>query len=161
MAGIVLHSILPKKPILDVDKFERGAAAVLNEVIDGVEKDFVSTYPNPDYTKNRANATQRTLTAKFFSSDEIFNYAVLGTQPHLIVARRAPALRFQTGYNRKVTPGKIGRNPGGGPFGPVVWTKAAVLHPGYEGSHVDETIADKWQPILEDKTAALIKDITN
>lgn len=161
MAGIVLHSITPKKPILDIDKFERGAAAVLNEVIDGVEKDFEATYPHPTYTKQRANATQRTLKAKLFSNDEILNYAVLGTQPHLIAPRRAPALRFQTGYKRKVTPGKIGRNPGGGPFGPVVWTKKAVLHPGYKGSHIDKTIADKWQPVLTDKTRKLIKDVTN
>jgi len=77
-----------------------------------------------------------------------------GTKPHAIVARRAPRLRFQTGFVPKTRHGQF-KSYRGRRFGP--WTSPrAVWHPGTE--------ARNWTEILQKRrkrpfTRAMIKAI--
>lgn len=155
MAQIILRSITPKNKILDLDKFERESKNALNKTIDSIEKDFKATYPKPKYTKQKASNGK----ASFYSDDEILNYNVLGTRPHVIRPRTAPILSFQSGYRRKTRNRTIGRKSGG-PFGPTVAAKV-VMHPGFEGTHVDKTIADKHQLILVREVKGAIRKATS
>lgn len=142
---IGIKPILPKRPMFDQAKFDRAVPRTLNRVNDGIEDDFKATYPKPKYDKRRASLTKPIASTS--SNDDILRFNVRGTRPHIIRARRARSLRFQTGYRRKVTRGKIGRRAGGS-FGSVAFRKV-VRHPGQQGTNLDKTIADKWQPKLE------------
>lgn len=148
-----LKVIVPDGSVLDTNRLEANLAKAANKVISGVERDFKATYPKPKYQKRKASPGN--VKASVWSTDDILRYNVRGTRPHMIVARQVRVLRFQTGYRRKVLPGRIGRRSGG-PFGPTVFAKA-VRHPGQEGTDVDKTIAKKWQPLLVKETKEAVK----
>jgi len=72
------------------------------------------------------------------TDDEIYQYVDKGTRAHRIIARRAPALRFQLGFTPKTTPGVIGSGRGKR-FGAMVRPKS-VMHPGTKPRNFSETI---------------------
>lgn len=72
------------------------------------------------------------------TDDKIYGYVDFGTRPHLIRARNAPRLAFQTGFDPKTRPGVIGSGPGRR-FGPTVHP-VAVMHPGGKARKFSETI---------------------
>lgn len=83
------------------------------------------------------------------TDDKIYGYVTKGTEPHLIVPRRAKALSFTWGgkgsYKAKTKPGVIGSSTGG-PTGKRVF-RAYVEHPGTEARKFDEAIKkrrEKW-----------------
>jgi hypothetical protein len=75
------------------------------------------------------------------TDDEIYGYVEEGTRPHIILPRRAKALRFKTGYKAKTRPGVIGSFPGGA-SGPVVFSQG-VLHPGTKPRDFSKKIQEK------------------
>lgn len=81
---------------------------------------------------------------EIFTTNKIFGYVDQGTRPHVIKPKRAKALRFQSGYKAKTTPGVIGSSAGG-PFGPVVFSKG-VDHPGNKPGNFSKEIQKIWTP---------------
>lgn len=77
------------------------------------------------------------------TDDEIYGYVSRGTRPHIIRPVRAKALRFQSGYKAKTTPGLISSQTGG-PFGDEVF-RLEVRHPGTEPRNFEKLIAKKWK----------------
>jgi hypothetical protein len=64
-----------------------------------------------------------------------------GTKPHRISARRAPTLRFQTGYKARTSPKKF-RSGRSRRFGPFV-TPISVKHPGIKAREWSKTLSEK------------------
>lgn len=79
-----------------------------------------------------------------FTTNKIWDYVDRGTPPHVIRPKNAKALRFQSGYAAKTTPGVIGSSAGG-PFGPVVFSKG-VNHPGNQPGGFTKEIQKIWTP---------------
>jgi len=77
------------------------------------------------------------------TDDLIYKFVDEGTRPHLIRARRAPRLVFQTGYKSKTLPGVLDARHGG-KFGPIA-TALAVQHPGTEARGFTEMLQKTWQ----------------
>lgn len=65
----------------------------------------------------------------------------LGVRPHKIVARRAPTLRFQTGYKARTKPRKFvsGRSRRSGPY----VTPKVVSHPGIQAREWTKTLHEQ------------------
>lgn len=82
-----------------------------------------------------------------------------GTKPHTIRARRAPTLRFQTGYTAKTkkrtyTSGQSSR------FGP--WVRPlSVKHPGTEAREWSEDLSARRQKPFEDRIRGAMKRAAN
>jgi hypothetical protein len=161
MAKILLRSITPKGKIFDLSQFDRQMSNALNDVIQTAKRDFektVATWSNkPQFDVRRASAAK--LEAKVSTTHEIFTYVVRGTKPHTITARRAPALRFQTGFTSKTMPRKI-TSRRGGRSGPMVSAKT-VYHPGTEARDFDIVIAEKLKPVLVKEVRNAIKRATS
>lgn len=85
------------------------------EIITDISGNDVSVLVGPTGTDMQIN--------KFVWTDE-------GTKPHVIKAKNAPALVFQTGYSPKTLPNKIASFPAGR-FGEFVRVQS-VNHPGTE-----------------------------
>ena len=109
MTKILLRSIVPNK-IFDLDKFDRESQKVLNDIVKKAETEFKKTTATwrrkPDFIIKRASGSK--LEASVYTTDEIYGYVVRGTRAHIITPKRAPALRFQTGFTSKTIPRKIG-----------------------------------------------------
>jgi len=161
MAKILLRSITPKGKMFDLSQFDRDASNGLNSTIKVAERDFektVATWSNkPVFTVK--NATAQRLKAEVFTVDEIYWYVVRGTKAHTITPKRAPALRFQTGFTSKTIPRKI-TSRRGGRSGPVVSAKV-VHHPGTKARDFDIVIAKQLQPVLEKEVRKAIKRATS
>jgi len=157
MAQIILRSITPKGKIFDLDKFDRESAKTLNDIIKKAEREFgktVATWKRkPDFKVDRATSSK--LVAVVSTMDEIYGYVVRGTKPHVITPKRAPALRFQTGFTSKTTPRKIGSRRGGS-SGRMVSAKI-VHHPGTTAREFDIVIAEQLQPELVKEVRKAIK----
>ena len=78
---------------------------------------------------------------------EIYALVNSGSPPHPIRARRAPTLRFQTGYRAATSP-RVLTSRAASRFGPVI-TPVQVHHPGFEAREFDETIAKEYRPVFE------------
>jgi hypothetical protein len=59
---------------------------------------------------------------------DVFYFVDVGTDPHTI-APKGGFLRFQAGFTAKTTPGSLASGPGGS-FGPYVFTRKPIEHPG-------------------------------
>ncbi len=73
------------------------------------------------------------------TDDEIYGYVDEGTDAHVISAKRAPFLKFRTGFTPKTTRGQIGSRRGGRSGGWV--QKKSVMHPGSKARRFTPTIA--------------------
>lgn len=158
MSKILLRSITPKPgAMFDLNKWENDSAKAINDTIKDVSKDFKKTYSTwshkPSFSIKRA--TKNKLVGSIETDDEIYNYVVRGTRRHVIRAKKAPMLRFQTGYRAKTKPGKIGSS-GGGATGPFVSAKS-VMHPGTEARNFDKIIATENQPKFRKRAESAIK----
>jgi hypothetical protein len=82
----------------------------------------------------------------FDPDTKIFTFVDLGTRPHEIRAKNAPALVFQWGgpgsYKAKTKPRNLNATTGG-PTGPIVAFEK-VNHPGTEARLISETVARHW-----------------
>lgn len=128
--------------LFDPVKQRRAIENALSAAALGVQTDFGVT-TRTFSTRPRFTIKKGTFRRTISTSSEIYGYVTRGTRPHVIRPRRARALRFQSGYQRKSIPRVIASRSGGS-FGPVVYSQE-VHHPGTEGTHVDQKIADKWE----------------
>ena len=79
-------------------------------------------------------------------NSDIYTFVDQGTKPHVIEAKNAPRLVFQTGYSPKTLARPARTVSGGGKAtGPVVFAKK-VQHPGSEAREFSETIAEDIKP---------------
>lgn len=77
---------------------------------------------------------------------KIYIFVDKGTKPHVIEAKKAPRLVFQTGYQPKTLARPARTVSGGGKAtGPTVYAKR-VNHPGSEAREFSETIAEDIKP---------------
>jgi len=157
MAGATLRFITPKpSDIFDLKAFEAAYPKTLNKTADAVKKDFESvtaTWRNkPSFRGKRATA--RRAVATMWGNKNTWVWANEGTRPHIIKPKAGKMLRFQSGYKRKTTPGKLGSSSGG-KFGSVVFSKG-VRHPGTKAGRYNLVSAVKQEPILVN---ALQRDI--
>lgn len=161
MTKILLRSITPKGKIFDLSQFDRQVTNALNDTIQTAKRDFEKTVATwskkPTFNVRRASASK--LEAQVFTVNEIYGYVVRGTKPHTITARRAPALRFQSGFTSKTIPRKISSRRGGR-SGPMVSAKT-VHHPGTEARDFDTVIAEKLKPVLAKEIRKAIKKATS
>lgn len=89
------------------------------------------------------------------TDDKIYAYVHEGTGPHVIKAKNAPSLVFQSGYNAKTKPGQI-KSTTGGPYGDTVFTKS-VNHPGNAGRFFTKPIKEKWRPFFRRQIERALK----
>ncbi len=144
---IALKAIKPKK--LQIDKMRM---EILNELRkegtlhkQELEK-TVTTWKHKPQFESLIGLTGRdaTVVTGPTGSDkavQLWEWTDLGTKPHIIRARRAPALRFRTGYRAKTTPGQFssGRSKR---FGP--WRRPLMVrHPGTEARGWSETLTKR------------------
>ena len=109
----------------------------------------------PTFFEQKTRAAAGNLFAgeiRITTNDRIFTFVDKGTRPHIIPVGEKGFLAFRAGYARKTTPGYISSTPGGA-FGPWVFTRKAIRHPGTKPRRFSETIMRKWQqkagPLLE------------
>lgn len=80
----------------------------------------------------------------------------LGTKPHVIRAKNAPFLKFQTGYSARTAPVAQFNQGTGQSFGE--WRQVTeVDHPGNEPRKFTETFMKKLTPSLQDRIQAAVK----
>jgi len=92
---------------------------------------------------------------------EVWFYVDQGTKPHPIAAKRAPYLVFQAGNYVPKTLAKPARTvSGGGQVRNPQWVKTKrVQHPGSEGRHFTQTIAEDIQPSFKAEVEKAFKRI--
>lgn len=149
---ITLKAIVLAGPLLDVKQIEREAKALIDAQTgygkDQYEKTTEEWDTKPDFQVKRASRTGQTIMGSVTTDNEVFIYVDQGTRPHIITARRAPMLAFQTGYKAKTVPKQF-RSRAGGKFGP--WArKYSVRHPGTEARGWTEILADEIHDGLVD-----------
>ena len=91
------------------------------------------------------------------TDDEIYRYVDEGTRPHIILPRRAKALRFQSGYKAKTSPGVIGSGSGGS-FGNVVFSQG-VHHPGTQARDFEGAIKKKREKWFKQQMTNAMKKV--
>jgi hypothetical protein len=79
-----------------------------------------------------------------------------GTKPHVIRAKNAPFLKFQSGYSARTAPVAQFNKGTGQSSGDWVQTQE-VDHPGTAARKFSETFMKKLRPPLEDRIQAAIK----
>lgn len=77
-----------------------------------------------------------------------------GTKPHVIEARNARVLAFQSDHAPKTVPGFIGSGPGGA-SGETVF-RQSVNHPGTEAREWSKDIREQVKPIFRDDMQAAL-----
>ena len=87
----------------------------------------------------------------------IYAYVTKGTDEHIILPRRAKALRFAGTFTAKTVPGVIDSRAGGS-SGPDVFSRG-VVHPGTEARNFDKLIAKKWQGPFRDEMHRIMKEV--
>jgi hypothetical protein len=91
---------------------------------------------------------------------KIWGYVDKGTKPHIIRAKNAPFLAFQTGYDARTQPVAQWGVGSGRASGPWV-RKKSVRHPGFPGRKFSETFLDEVNPPLETRTRdAVMRGLT-
>lgn len=147
---ILVKAIGPKrKELLNIASLRSELRDAMEELQDGVQKDFestVSTWRNSvDFATRLTVGNAITLqVSPSGSGAEIWGYVNEGTRPHVIRPRTARVLAFRTGYRAKTRPGRI-KAGSGGASGSTAFAQQ-VFHPGTEGRDFTGLIADKWKP---------------
>jgi hypothetical protein len=134
-----VKGIKPKK--LKVDAFRLELLNALRAEGRDVKKEYektTATWKRKPEFEVLIGLTGRDASVLVGTDDEVYGYVDQGTRPHVIRARNAPRLRFQSGYKAKTAPRRI-ESKAGGPFGPVVYAKQ-VMHPGTQAREFSQTI---------------------
>lgn len=140
MARIGIRPITPSRPLFNQAVFERALTTTANRYSQVLLKDYQSITATwrrkPNFVRIVTKGDE--LVVEVSTTDEIFGYVTGGTRPHVIRPKRAPRLRFATGYTAKTKPGVVGSG-GGGASGPIVFAKK-VQHPGTKAREFEKTI---------------------
>lgn len=86
----------------------------------------------------------------------IYGYVDKGTKPHLIAAKNAPLLHFQTGYSARTAAVAKFNQGTGTASGPWI-AKQQVNHPGTEAREFGKTFLEELSPTFGQRIQAAIK----
>jgi hypothetical protein len=143
-----------KALITDLDNIAKKA---INEALDKDVKPalikshnlVVANWKHKPKFQTRKDIRPNKITMSVFpvgDNAEIYTFVDQGTRPHVIKAKNAPRLVFQTGYKPKTLARPARTVSGGGvATGPTVFAKQ-VQHPGSEAREFSETIAEDIKP---------------
>lgn len=87
---------------------------------------------------------------------DLWTWVDKGTKPHVIRAKNAPFLKFQTGYSARTAPIAKSAQGTGQRFGSWV-QKTEVQHPGTEARDFSKTFMKELTPSFGDRIQAAIK----
>lgn len=119
----------------------------------GMVKDWQSTYSTwsaaskPALTSKISVNLNGGVSIEIDLQGEVYLLVHEGTRPHIITARRAKRLAFQSGYRTKTQLGRIASRNGGA-FGETVF-RTSVSHPGFPGRKQGALIKRKWDPLFK------------
>lgn len=126
---------------------ERAVENALTNRAEDIRIDFLVTTQTwrrrPEFRIRR-----RVMGRMIYTQDSIYGYVSLGTKPHIIKAKYAPALRFyRTGFKPKTRRRVIASYAGqvANADLTLVYPPKVVHHPGTEARDFHKEIADKWQ----------------
>lgn len=91
------------------------------------------------------------------TNDEIYRYVNDGTEAHVILPKKAKALRFPGTFTSKTVPGVLEARQGSSGGGDVF--AKGVLHPGTKARNFDKMIARKWQGLFKREMEAVMRDV--
>jgi len=150
MPTVAYRVIRSRRAFVNAPVVRRVLAAAIDDV---VKPHFISEFDKrvanwkhkPEF-KARKFITTDALRLDVYPSGpnkEIYGYVTKGTRPHIITAKRAPALSFMWGgpgsYQAKTTPGGGYGGPGTVTGGKRVAFKS-VHHPGFKGRNFEALI---------------------
>lgn len=146
--------MITMKPIRPKDFKEKAFTETLAAEARDIGQQIKADYQKTTATWKRKPAFDLTVTVQpragikilVTTKDKVYEYVTKGTRPHIIRAKNAVALRFQSGYRAKTRKGLIGSTSGGA-SGDVAYAKV-VQHPGTEGREFDQAIAKVWKRVL-------------
>lgn len=153
------ESIGPKQ-LFDLAAIEKAVSVALDDEAKRAANGFRSHMATWS-AKNRATVTVKRSTA---FSREIrarggkLQFVEFDTKPHIIVPKKAKALRFKSGYKRKTSGNKIPSNRGGA-YGQTVYAKQ-VKHPGSKGTQISKQIRDKTDKTFPDRMQQRLNEVT-
>lgn len=141
-----MFKLMPIKPKGRSSDFSRLPGAVkrgMRDAAEAVKKDFDLTTQgwNHDVEFTIEEAGDYDLTVS--TDDEIWGWVDEGTDPHIIMPKKAKRLRFATGGTPKTRVGSI--ISGAGARGSTVVFRGAVRHPGTKARDFSGQIAKKWR----------------
>ena len=152
-----------------IDNWPRVLNFAMKEIATGIRYDFLATTRSwssrPEF-ETLTEATPDGITVVVGTESKIYSFVDLGTRPHDIWPRNAPALSFMWGgpgsYMPKTVPGWVG-SQGGGPTGNRVVRKH-VHHPGTKPRDFSRLIRWRWRAaapgIIRKYAAAWANDTT-
>ena len=144
MSPVRLERIGPREGLFGRAKkrWEREAEDGLDEVTDETLALYEKTVRTWQ-TRVRFIVRKTKLGRSVYTLSRTYRYVDLGTRPHIIRARRAPALKFKAGGKPKTKPGTLASyqgKPG------KDWRSAqSVRHPGTEPRGFTDEIAKRMQ----------------
>ncbi len=142
--AFVFKSIIPKD--MDIDVFRLEYLNELRKEARTITKEYkktTRTWKNKPKFVTQIGLSRIAGDASVLvgTDDEQYRWVDEGTRAHIIRARNAPSLAFQTGFRPK-TRSKVISSRKGGRSGPIVRPKV-VRHPGTKARLFSETIAKK------------------
>lgn len=99
------------------------------------------------FSRTKVEFYTRRITSGVYAvgtNNKIYKFLDQGTRPHIIRAKRAKVLRFNSSFRSKTVPGRL--NPRSGKSaGPVAWAKQ-VKHPGTKARGFSRMISERSRP---------------
>lgn len=158
MPVLKLVPIKTKKGFLDPKKYQRALKDARDEAELGVIADYKKTTATWNH-KPPFYSVQARESIIIFTPDRIYEYVSGGTQPHLILPRRAKVLRYRSKFRPKTRPQVISSSQGAR-SGRVIFSRG-VIHPGTKARLFHETIGKKWLKKYPSLVNAHLRKITD
>jgi|SRR5690606_7855492 len=146
---IVIRPVKPK--LLDRFRLFSIMRSMMDEVAREIHEDFKKTVETwdrkPEFTVKRSvSVFGPKMVIEVSTDDLVYRWIAEGTRAHEIVADEYPVLVFRSEYASKTVPEEIGSWPSA-EYGDLIITES-VYHPGIEPRDFEQTIREKWEPIL-------------
>lgn len=155
---VTLNYILPKE--LNIAAMRAKFLASVQDTANGVYKDFRKTVVTWDTKVDFSKSVKQTandITMSVLTDNRIYKIVSDGADAHTYSVRRPGGfMRFKQNYKAKTRVGVIGSRTGG-KYGAMRGAKT-VNHPGVEARKFPETIAAKWQPIMQNLAQKAMND---
>ena len=140
------------------ESMKRQIRSELNRIAAQAKRDLqktVATWDNKPIFTVQTSTKGGDLVVSVETQDRVYGFITLGTAPHAIQAKNAPALRFRTGYRAKTRPNSLDSSDGGS-FGGFI-RKVRVMHPGTQARNFHKLIGQRLQKNLQQSLNAVIR----
>lgn len=136
-------------PLIDVAALKRSTKRSQEQTTKRAKSDFERTTRSFEHEVTFSDEEDSDGGRTVGTDDRIYGYLDDGTKPHEIRPRRKKALAFRGGgYRAKTSPGVLGSGSGGA-SGPVIVRRKPVQHPGTAPRNFAETIARKYDGVVQ------------